>query len=100
MRGQLVQTRPYLLVTSDVKVPICSFSNFIETTGCMKWVFQDVANWLLMKFVLKGIISPPPSVQFQNTDYPFGLLHINYQCDSWGAVSEIGDIAQCEASRS
>lgn len=55
-----------------------------------------------MKFVLKGIISPPPSVQFLNADYPFGLLHINYQCkcDSWGVVSEIRDIAKCEASRS
>lgn len=61
--------------------------------------FQDEANWLLMKFVLKGIISPP-SVQIQNADYPFGLLHINYQCNSWGIVSQIRDIAKCEASRS
>ncbi len=84
MQGQLVQTRPYLLVSLVIKEPICFFfsSNFVETTGCMKWVFQDEANWLLMKFVLKGI-SPPPSVQFQNADYPFDLLHINYQCDIW-----------------
>jgi len=55
-----------------------------------------------MKFMLKGIISPPPSVKFQNADYAFGLLHINYQSeyDSWGIVSVFRDIAKCEARRS
>lgn len=66
----------------------------------MKWVFQVGANWLLMKFVLEGIISHAPSVQFQNADYPFGLLHINYQCDSWGVVNEIRGIVKFEAGRS
>lgn len=42
--------------------PIC-FSHFVEATGCMKWLFQDEANWLLMKSVLKGVISPSTTVR-------------------------------------
>lgn len=94
MQGQCEFNKAVFAGHFSCSEAMCFCSHFVEATGFMKWVFQDEANWLLMKSVLQGIISALTTVQFQNADYPFGLLHINYQCNSWGVVSESWNIFQ------